>query len=130
MLTVKATFRSSRTLHATAFAVSKLGVLRTSELAIRKIFVYIASIKIFGNTKLTVKTKTVYALFSVIDVCICERATMITATSHAVDINVLYIRVVNVGKWPRNHIATIDRNRCKIKDRGQGTKYIKKQIIL
>ena len=51
---------------------------------------------------------------------------MITATSHAVDINVLYTRVVNVGKWPRNHIATFDRNRRKIRDRGQGTKYIKK----
>ena len=50
---------------------------------------------------------------------------MITATSHAVDINVLYTRVVNVGKWPRNHIATFDRNRRKIRDRGQVTKYIK-----
>ena len=40
MLTVKATFRSSRTLQATAFAVSKPGVLRTSELAVRKILVY------------------------------------------------------------------------------------------
>ena len=47
-----------------------------------------------------------------------------------VDINVLYTRVVNVGKWPRNHIATFDSNRRKMKDRGQGTKYIKKQINL
>ena len=51
---------------------------------------------------------------------------MITATSHAVDIKILYTRVVNVGKWPRNHIATFDRNRRKIRDRGQVTKYIKK----
>ena len=96
MLTVKATFRSSRTLHATASAVSKPGVLRTSELAVRKIFVYIVSIKIVGNTKPTVKTKAVYALLSVIDLCICESAAMIIAESHAVDIKILYTRVVNV----------------------------------
>ena len=96
IMTVKATFRSSRTLQATAFAVSKPGVLRTRELAVRKIFVYIVSIKIVGNTKPTVKTETLYALLSVIDLCICESAAVITATSHAVDIEVLYTRVVNV----------------------------------
>ena len=66
MLTVKATFRSSRTLHATASAASKPGVLRTSELAVGKIFVYIISIKIVGNKKPTVKTETVYALLSIL----------------------------------------------------------------
>ena len=71
MLTVKATFRSSRTLHATASAASKPGVLRTSELAVGKIFVYIISIKIVGNKKPTVKTETVYALLSVIISILC-----------------------------------------------------------